>query len=47
MVWREHLLPNMYTTRIEPDKMRNPGKSTWEGSLVGIEEAHTFSNQST
>ena len=47
MVWREHWLPNFYTTRIEPHKMRKHGKSNWEGSLMGVEEALLFSNQST
>ena len=47
MVWREHWLPNFYTTGIEPHKMRKHGKSNWEGSLMGVEEALLFSNQST
>ena len=47
MVWREHSLPNMYTTRTEPENMRKSGKSTWKGSLMGGEEAHTFPNQRT
>ena len=47
MVWRENRLPNLHTTTTELDKMRKCGKSNWEGSLVVIEEAFTFSNQST
>ena len=45
MVWREHSLPNMYTTRTEPDKMRKHRKCTCEGSLMGVDEALPFSNQ--
>ena len=47
MVWREHWLPNLYTTRIELDKKRKRGKSNWEGSLMVVEEALSFSKQST
>jgi hypothetical protein len=47
MVWREHCLLNFYTTRTELEKMRKCGKSNWEGSLMGVEEALPFSNQST
>ena len=46
MVWWEHSLPDMYTTRIEPDKMRKSRKSTWKGSLMGTDEALHFSDQS-
>ena len=47
MVWREHWLPNFYTTRTELDKMRKCGKSNWEGSSLVVEKALLFSNQST
>ena len=45
--WREQLLPNLYTTRIESNKMRKRGKITWETSLTGDEEVPPFSNQRT
>ena len=32
MVWREPLLPNLYTTRVDLDKMKKSGNSNWEGS---------------
>lgn len=39
MVWREHWLPNFYTTRIRPDKGEETWKVKWRALQPGVEEA--------